>query len=142
LKEEQSIYKHGTACLPGLDEEHRRDIARATQQLKDEFVAKQLSTPSRRLRSSSRLDRSQSVQSPSPSKPQAVHRVKRIPNKASEPRSQSQSLTPSLVKQESRRVTSTPSEKPGPRKKQKIVLDSQVCQNSSVRHSLGFPCAL
>jgi len=129
LKEEQSIYKHGSACLHGLDERYRRDIVHATEQLENEFVAKQPSAHGPRLRSSSRFDRSQSVQSPVPRNPPTAHRTRaRTQFKGSEPRSQSQSITPSLIKQENLCFTSTPSEKSGARKRRKEVPDSEVCQ--------------
>jgi hypothetical protein len=126
LREDQNIYACGTACLHGLDEEYRREIARATQQLEDELVAKQLSTPGHRLRSSSRMDRSQSVQSPIPRKARPTYKAhSRSQNRFSQP--QAQSLTPSRIKQESRRLTSTPSEKSVAGQKRKRLPQTEVC---------------
>ncbi|TVY38208.1 Bifunctional purine biosynthetic protein [Lachnellula subtilissima] len=61
-RKDKSIYDHGSACLVGLSENDKRDIAATTQLLEDEFMANRIAAASQHhLRSASKLDRSSSI---------------------------------------------------------------------------------
>lgn len=55
----ESLFTSGSKCI-GLTLEERGEVAKLVQALEEEYVARQLSTPVRRLRSSSRADTSTS----------------------------------------------------------------------------------
>jgi hypothetical protein len=94
------LFTHGSSCLHedhGISDDVKHEIKILVQILEDEYQARQLSTPVRRLRSSSRLDE----RTPLGETTSAIYRssFSRTPNL--QRHKQSESLTPSTIKRES-----------------------------------------
>lgn len=123
-KNDKSIYVHGSACLVGLSENDRRDIATTTQLLEDEFMASQLAAASQRhLRSASKLDRSSSIPDFG-SWPRSIS--------GEEPRIDASKLTipspsPLPVRRNTKNIRAPPSDLTPTPKRQKILPRKTVC---------------
>ena len=117
-RKDKSIYDHGSACLVGLSENDKRDIAATTQLLEDEFMANKIAAASQHhLRSASKLDRSSSIPD-SGSWPRSIS--------SEEPRKDASKLkipspSPVPVKRNSNNTRALSSQSTPPPKRQKIL---------------------
>ena len=122
-KKEQNIYDHGSACLVGLSEDDKREIASTTQLLEDEFIANQMAVSSQRqLRSASKSDRSSLIRDYG-SRPQSTSRE--------EPQGLSSQLTtpsssPLPLNSRAKRISPLSSKSISRPKRQKLLLNNTV----------------
>jgi hypothetical protein len=89
----ESLFTFGSKCI-GLTPEDKKEIAKLVQALEEEYVARQLSTPVRRLRSSSRVDSTSRDSLPFRNSSRSLGTTQKIS------RTQSLSTTPSRIKRE------------------------------------------
>jgi hypothetical protein len=90
----ESLFTSGSKCI-GLTPEDKKEVAKLVQALEEEYVARQLSTPVRRLRSSSRVETSTSRDGlPFRNSSRSLGTTQKIS------RTQSLSTTPSRIKRE------------------------------------------